>query len=91
MFYKDSDRFGTGLDRFGQVWPWFSYRFGTGLGRFKSSMLQNSLVLTQVWEGRRQVPTGFFSIFTQVWDRFGHGWASLALVFVWVWNRLEQV
>ena len=61
------------------------------MSRFKSNMLQKFLFLVQVWAGRRQVLTGFSSIYTHVWDRFVQVWSSLALVFVWAWVRFEQV
>ena len=54
-------------------------------------MLQKFLILAQVWAGRRQVLTGFSSIYTHFWDRFVQVWSSLALVFVWAWVRFEQV
>ena len=54
-------------------------------------MLQKFLFLVQVWAGRRQVLTGFSSIYTHFGDRFVQVWSSLALVFVWAWVRFEQV
>ena len=61
------------------------------MSRFKSNMWQKLLFLAQVWSGRRQVPTGFSSIYTHFGDRFVQVWSSLALVFVWAWVRFEQV
>ena len=61
------------------------------MSRFKSNMLQKFLFLAQVWAGRRQVLTGFSSIYTHFWDRFVQVGSSLALVFVWAWVRFEQV
>ena len=43
-------------------------------------MLQKFLFLAQVWAGRRQVLTGFSSIYTHFGDRFVQVWSSLALV-----------